>query len=78
MKALPCSYADGKLTFTALNGETYEYWGKSNTLPTINSRQLDLNPPMIYDFPFLKMKHGTDTATISYPGFPDLVISSQP
>jgi hypothetical protein len=26
----------------------------------------------------LKMRRGTDIATISYPGFPDLVISSPP
>jgi len=78
VKALPFTYAEGKLTFTALNGDTYAYQSNSKTLPTINGKPLDLNPAMTYDFPYLKMKHGTDTATISYPGYPDLVVSTAP
>lgn len=76
VKAQPFTYAEGKLTYTALNGETYAYRGNSKTLPTLNGKPLDLNPAMTYDFPYLKMKHGTDTATISYPGYPDFLVSS--
>jgi len=61
-------------TSNGVNGDAYKYWSNSKTLPSINGKTLGLNPPMTYDVPYLKMTHGTDGATISYPGHPDLVI----
>jgi hypothetical protein len=71
------AYKDGKLTYTSLSGKTYEYWSQSKMLPKIDGSPIDLNPPMAYGFPYLKMKHGEDTATISYPGYPDLIVPRQ-
>jgi len=71
------AYKDRKLTYTSLSGKTYEYWSKSKALAKIDGEPIDLNPPMAYDFPYLKMKHGEDTATISYPGYPDLIVPRQ-
>ncbi|MFC1601896.1 GDSL-type esterase/lipase family protein, partial [Candidatus Sumerlaeota bacterium] len=74
VKGTAVTYDKGKLNYTALSGDTYEYWSRSKTLPRRNGKTIDLNPEMVYDFPYLKMKHGEDQATISYPGYPDLVV----
>lgn len=75
IKAQPFTYTDGKLTYTASNGAIYEYWSNSTKVPAINGKPLDLNPPLTYDYPYLKMKHGEDTVTISHPGYPELVLN---
>lgn len=74
VKAKPVTYTGGKVTYEALNGDTYEYQSKSKAPPKINGKTIDLNPAMAYDYPYLKMKHGDDRATITYPGYPDLSI----
>ena len=74
-KALPHSYDDGKLSYTSLAGDKYEYWSNSTNLPKINGTEVNLNPANTYDYPYLKMRHGSDVATISYPGYNDLVLN---
>jgi hypothetical protein len=74
VKVRPFAYRDGTLTYTAVNGDTYEYRSNSTTLPTINGKPINLNPEMTYDFPNLKMKHGSNKAVIKYPGFEDLML----
>ncbi len=74
VKAQPFTYAEGKLSYTALNGENYEFHSNSKTLPTINGKPLDLNPPLAYDFPYLSMQHGSNKAVVKYPGFDDLML----
>jgi hypothetical protein len=54
--------------------DSYTYWSKSKVLPQINGEPLDLNPPRTDGLPYLTMTHGDDTATIRYPGYPDLVV----
>ena len=74
VKGRPLSYKEGKLNYRALNGDTYEYWSKSETLPKRNGKTIDLNPRMVYDFPYLKMIYGEGPAIVRYPGYPDLVV----
>ena len=71
---LPEKEGAGKLTYVSEAGERFEYWANSEKLPRINSRELNLNPPKTYDSPFLSMIHGEQTATISYPGYDDVVL----
>lgn len=75
VKARPFTYKNGKLTYTAIDGKTYEYWSNSLDLPTIDGKPLELNPPFTYDFPYLKMARDADTAIITYPGYPDLKVN---
>jgi len=74
VKALPYNYEDGKLSYTSLAGDNYEYWSNSTNLPKINGTKVNLNPTNTYDYPYLKMKHGSGVATVSYPGYKDLVL----
>jgi hypothetical protein len=74
VKARPFQYDSGRLTYTALDGTRYEYWSNSTKIPTINGKPQDLNPPLAYDSPYLKMTHGTDRAVVCYPGYKELVL----
>jgi hypothetical protein len=64
----------GKLTYTSEAGDTYEVWAKFPQLPKINGETLNLNPEYTYNSPYLKMKHGSNKAVISYPGYEDVVL----
>jgi hypothetical protein len=75
VKENPFTHADGKLTYTSEAGDTYEAWAKFPQLPKINGETLNLNPENTYNSPYLKMKHGTNTAVISYPGYEDVVLT---
>ena len=74
IRSLPFIYKDGKLTFTTKNGDQIEYFSKSVNMPQVNGKAVELNPPDTYNSPYLKMQHGADVATISYPGYDDLVL----
>ena len=69
------AYDQGKLAYVSLAGDKYEYWSNSTDLPKINGAEVNINPANTYDYPYLKMEHGSDVATISYPGFDDLVLN---
>ena len=69
------TYDQGKLAYVSLAGDKYEYWSNSTNLPKINGAEVNLNPANTYDYPYLKMEHGSDVATISYPGFDDLILN---
>ncbi|MFC1601091.1 hypothetical protein ACFL34_01915, partial [Candidatus Sumerlaeota bacterium] len=74
VKANSFAYSSGKLAYTSLAGDTYEYWSNSTTVGKINGSTVDLNPAKTYDFPNLSMLYGEDTATISYGAHSDLVL----
>jgi hypothetical protein len=75
VKANSFAYSSGKLTYTSLAGDTYEYWSNSTTVGKINGSTVDLNPAKTYDFPNLSMLYGSDVATVSYPGYDDLILN---
>ncbi|MFK7849797.1 MAG: hypothetical protein AB8D78_02365 [Akkermansiaceae bacterium] len=68
------AYEGGKLTYQSEAGDTYEAWSKFPQLPKINGETINLNPEYTYDSPYLKMKHGTNKAVISYPRHEDVVL----
>lgn len=74
VKENPFTYEDGKLSYTTEAGDTYEAWAKFPQQPKINGETINLNPEYTFSSPFLKMKHGTNKAVISYPGFDEVVL----
>ena len=60
--------------YTSNAGDTFTIYPRTTTTPLVNGETVDLNPAKIYDSPYLSMVHGDDTATVSYPGYPDLLI----
>jgi hypothetical protein len=44
----------------------------------VNGSTVNLNPAKTYDSPYLSMVHGTDLATVSYPGYQDLLLNFDP
>lgn len=74
VQATKVSYTDDKLTWVSLAGDHYDFWTKDTHIPQVNGTPLDLNPRKTYDMPFVSMEHGSDVATISYPGWKPLVL----
>ncbi len=74
VKASQLTYVGGKLTYTALSDEKYEYWSRSSMLPKVNDETFNLNPVNTYNNPYLSLKHGEDTVTIRYPNYQNLKI----
>lgn len=62
------------LTYTSLKGDTYKFWTQEKKMPELNGKPFDLNPPDTYSSPYLTMVHGSDKATIKYPGHEDLIL----
>ncbi len=62
------------VNYTSNAGDTFTIYARTTTTPQVNGETVDLNPAKIYDSPYLSMVHGEDTATVSYPGYPDLLI----
>ncbi len=67
-------FARNCLEYRALSGDELRFWVKEPRLPQVNAEPFALNPPETYSSPYLTMKHGSDTARISFPGFKDLVL----
>jgi hypothetical protein len=65
---------DHRLSYTSLSGDTYQFWTKEKKMPEINGHPFDLNPKDTYSSPYLVMVHGSNKATIKYPGLTDLVL----
>lgn len=64
----------GIMTYVSEAGDTYTYYSRSIRLPRINGEEVNLNPEKNLDSPFLSMVHGETTATMSYPGYEDVVL----
>lgn len=74
VKASQLTYVGGKLTYTALSYEKFEFWSRSSMLPKVNDETFNLNPVNTYDNPYLLLQHGEETVTIRYPNYHDLKI----
>jgi hypothetical protein len=62
------------LNYTSEAGDTFTFYANSKTTPRVNGTTVNLNPTKTYDSPYLSMVHGEDIATISYPGYTNLVL----
>lgn len=68
------TYASGVLNYTSEAGEIFTVYANSKTTPRVNGATGGLNPTKVYNSPYLSMIHGEDTATVSYPGYTNLVL----
>ena len=68
------TYSSDTLNYTSEAGDTFTVYANSKTTPQVNGSTVDLNPTKTYDSPYLSMVHGEDIATVSYGGYPNLVL----
>jgi hypothetical protein len=62
------TFVSNTLNYTSEAGDTFTFYANSKTTPRVNGTTVNLNPTKTYDSPYLSMTHGTDQATVSYPG----------
>ncbi len=67
------SYVSGTLNYTSEAGDTFTFYANTKTTPRVNGATVNLNPVKTYDSPWLSMDHEEVLATVSYPGYEDLV-----
>lgn len=72
------TFASNTLNYTSEAGDTFTFYANSKTTPRVNGTTVNLNPVKTYDSPYLSMIHGTDLATVSYPGYEDLLLNFDP
>ncbi len=66
------------LNYTSEAGDIFTFYANSKTTPRVNGATVSLNPTKTYNSPYLSMTHGTDLATVSYPGYQDLLLNFDP
>ena len=66
------------LNYTSEAGDVFTFYANSKTTPRVNGSTVNLNPTKTYDSPYLSMTHGTDLATVSYPGYENLLLNFDP
>jgi methionine-rich copper-binding protein CopC len=66
------------LNYTSEAGDTFTFYANSKTTPRVNGTTVNLNPAKTYDSPYLSMTHGTNLATVSYPGYENLPLNFDP
>ncbi len=72
------SFSNNTLNYTSEAGDTFTCYANSKTTPQVNGSTVILNPAKTYDSPYLSMTHGTDLATVSYPGYQNLLLNFDP
>ncbi len=72
------TFSSNTLTYTSEANETFTIYANSKTTPQVNGTTVNLNPTKTYDSPYLSMTHGTDLATVSYPGYNNLSLNFDP
>ena len=72
------TFVTNTLNYTSEAGDTFTFYANSKTTPRVNGTTVNLNPTKTYDSPYLSMVHGTDLATVSYPGYDNLLLNFDP
>jgi Bacterial Ig-like domain len=72
------TFVSGTMNYTSEAGDTFTFYANSKTTPKVNGTTVNLNPAKTYDSPYLSMTHGQDIATVSYPGYSDLILDFGP
>lgn len=72
------TFSSNTLNYTSEAGDLFTFYANSKTTPRVNGTTVNLNPVKTYDSPYLSMVHGTDLATVSYPGYEDLLLNFDP
>ncbi len=72
------TFVTSTLNYTSEAGDTFTFYANSKITPRVNGTTVNLNPTKTYDSPYLSMVHGTDLATVSYPGYQNLLLNFDP
>jgi methionine-rich copper-binding protein CopC len=72
------TFSSNTLNYTSEAGDVFTFYANSKTTPLVNGITVNLNPAKTYDSPYLSMTHGTDLATVSYPGYQNLLLNFDP
>ena len=72
------TFSSNILNYTSEAGDVFTLYANSKTTPLVNGSTLNLNPSKTYDSPYLSMTHGSDLATVSYPGYNSLPLNFDP
>ena len=72
------TFVTNTLNYTSEAGDIFTFYANSKTTPRVNGTNVNLNPTKTYDSPYLSMTHGTDLATVSYPGYDNLLLNFDP
>ena len=72
------TFVSNTLNYTSEAGDVFTLYANSKTTPQVNGTTVNLNPTKTYDSPYLSMPHGTDLATVSYPGYENLPLNFDP
>ena len=72
------TFVTNTLNYTSEAGDVFTFYANSKTTPRVNGSTVNLNPTKTYDSPYLSMTHGTDLATVSYPGYENLLLNFDP
>jgi methionine-rich copper-binding protein CopC len=72
------TFSSNILNYTSEAGDVFTVYANSKTTPQVNGTTVNLNPAKTYDSPYLSMTHGTDLATVSYPGYQNLLLNFDP
>jgi methionine-rich copper-binding protein CopC len=76
--ANPLTFSSNVLNYTSEAGDTFTFYANSKTTPRVNGATVNLNPVKTYDSPYLSMDHEEYLATVSYPGYPNLLLNFDP
>ncbi len=77
----PYAFASGTLSYTSIGGTSFTFpaYGEGAAgLPQMNGAPVNLDPPLTYDSPYMRGAHGENQVTLSYPGYPDVVLDFSP
>ncbi len=72
------TFSSNTLNYTSEAGDAFTFYANSKTTPQVNGVTVGLNTIKTYSSPYLSMTHGTDLATISYPGYENLLLNFDP
>ena len=72
------TFVSNTLNYTSEAGDVFTFYANSKTTPRVNGTTVNLNPAKTYDSPYLSMTHGTNLATVSYPGYQNLLLNFDP
>lgn len=68
------TYSAGKLGYTSEAGNAFELSSHSATQPKVDGQNVELNPALTYDSPYIQGVHGQDTVTLAFPAMTSVTL----
>jgi hypothetical protein len=68
------AYGNFGVGYTCISGERYEIYS-DRTVPKLNGRTLELNPPKLYQSPYIDADWDASVVRLKFPGMPDVPLT---